>query len=104
MVNSRELDGVYRCLAHETRRDILLRLSLAISPLTVSQIETPYVPGEMSSPAVSKHLRVLEEAGLITRRKRGRTCDVSLKVELLNEARDFIDRLLKLHEAKLNPA
>lgn len=92
MVNSWELDKVYRCLADETRRDILLRLALAKSSLTVSQIEKPYVPGKMSKPAISKHLRVLEEAGLINRRMRGRSCDVTFNDEPLYIAGGVIER------------
>ena len=56
------LDAVFAALANPTRRAILARL--ATGEATVNALAEPF---EMSLPAVSKHIRVLEEAGLITR-------------------------------------
>jgi DNA-binding transcriptional ArsR family regulator len=64
---SSELDDVFGALADPTRRDILRRVTC--SELTVSEIANPY---DMSMAAVSKHLKVLEQAGLITKRKKGK--------------------------------
>ncbi|MDO8452397.1 MAG: helix-turn-helix domain-containing protein [bacterium] len=102
MVNSLELDRIYRCLADPTRRDILLRLALSKTPLTVGQISREYVPGRMSEPAISKHLRVLEKASLISRNWRGRNCEISLVSETLFGAKEDIEGVLKLLEAKLS--
>jgi DNA-binding transcriptional ArsR family regulator len=57
-----DLDAVFSALADPTRRAILTRL--ATSEASVNEIAAPF---EMSQPAVSKHLKVLEKAGLITR-------------------------------------
>lgn len=60
--NSKKLDAVFAALADPTRRAILTRL--ANGDASVSEIAEPF---EMSQPAVSKHLKVLERAGLISR-------------------------------------
>lgn len=57
-----DLNAVFAALADPTRRAILTRL--AASTATVSELATPF---EMSQPAISKHLKVLEQAGLIER-------------------------------------
>ncbi|MET8357133.1 metalloregulator ArsR/SmtB family transcription factor [Micromonospora sp. NPDC005171] len=56
------LDATFAALAHPTRRAILARL--ALSEATVTELAEPF---EMSQPAISKHLRVLERAGLVSR-------------------------------------
>ena len=58
----RSLDAVFAALAHPARRSILARL--AAGEASVNQIAAPF---DMSQPAVSKHLKVLERAGLIER-------------------------------------
>lgn len=60
------LDSAFAALADPTRRAILARL--ALGETTVMELAEPF---EMSQPAISKHLRVLEGAGLITRRAEG---------------------------------
>jgi len=68
MVNyPRALDSTFAALSDATRRGILARL--ASGEASVTALAAPY---EMSLPAVSKHLRVLESAGLVSRRKDGR--------------------------------
>ncbi|WP_420430538.1 ArsR/SmtB family transcription factor [Hyphobacterium sp.] len=57
-----QLDAAFAALAHPVRRAILARL--AAGEATVNEIADPF---DMSLPAVSKHIRVLEEAGLVTR-------------------------------------
>jgi DNA-binding transcriptional ArsR family regulator len=61
---TRDLDAVFAALADPTRRGIVERL-LARGELTVGDIAEPF---KISAPAISRHLRVLEEAGLIERR------------------------------------
>ena len=60
------LDSTFSALADPTRRAILSRL--AVGEATVMELAQPFA---MSQPAISRHLRVLEEAGLITRRIEG---------------------------------
>lgn len=60
------LDHAFAALADPTRRAILARLSLGEA--TVMELAKPF---EMSQPAISRHLKVLEESGLITRRVEG---------------------------------
>jgi DNA-binding transcriptional ArsR family regulator len=60
------LDDTFSALSDPTRRAILTRLTLGEA--TVMELAEPF---EMSQPAISRHLRVLEEAGLITRRIEG---------------------------------
>jgi len=79
------IDSVFVALSDSTRRDILQR-TLGTA-LTVNQIAADY---DMSLAAVSKHLKVLEEAGLITKRKNGRFVFISAVPGGLNEAHDYI--------------
>jgi DNA-binding transcriptional ArsR family regulator len=62
-----DLDRVYAAIADPTRRAILTRL--LEGPATVGELARPFA---ISAPAISKHLRVLERAGLMTRRVEGR--------------------------------
>lgn len=62
MTNSDHLDAALKALAHPTRRAILARL--AQGEASVNTLADPF---EMSLPAVSRHIKVLEDAGLITR-------------------------------------
>lgn len=66
-VKSRSLDGVFAALAHPTRRAILHRL--ARGEASVGEVAAPFA---ISLPAMSKHIRVLEDAGLIRRQLDGR--------------------------------
>jgi len=62
-----QLDMTFKALSDGTRREILARLSQGDA--LVTELAAPF---SMSLPAISKHLRVLEEAGLISKKKRGR--------------------------------
>ncbi len=63
------LDRIFHAFSDATRREILLRI-YSSKNLTVTEIASAY---RMSLPAISKHLRVLEDAGLIKRIKKGKT-------------------------------
>lgn len=65
--NSQELDSVYGALANSTRRKILTRLAREGSA-TITELAAPF---EMSLAAVSKHIKVLEKAGLIRKESEG---------------------------------
>ena len=64
MTNDDQLDAAFSALAHPTRRAILARLSQG--PATVNELAEPF---EATLPAISKHIRVLQAAGLIKRSK-----------------------------------
>lgn len=75
-VNPSTLDVVFAALSNQKRRDIVKTLSF--HPATVSQLAEKH---EMSLPAIHRHIRTLEEAQLIQRRKVGRTNFVAIKRE-----------------------
>lgn len=77
-------------LADRTRRGICERLLRGEQ--RISEVAEPFLK-EMSFPAVTKHLNVLERAGLILRRKSGRTCMISLQAEALGEAASLLEGL-----------
>jgi DNA-binding transcriptional ArsR family regulator len=82
---SLRLDDVFGSLADPTRRDILRRV--ARSELTVSQISADY---DMSLAAVSKHLKILEKAKLVMKRRHGKQQLVRLSPDALAEAREYL--------------
>jgi len=82
-----KLDAVFGALSDPTRRAIVERL--ALGELSVSELAAPF---RVSLPAISKHLRVLEEAGLVTRHKQGRVYYCHLNVEPIQSASVWIDR------------
>lgn len=81
------LDAVFHALSDPTRRGMLR--SLAGGERSVGELATPY---RMSFAGASKHVRVLERAGLVRRRVAGRTHICSLEALRLKEARDWINR------------
>jgi DNA-binding transcriptional ArsR family regulator len=87
MVNNREevLDLAFHALADRTRRDILKRL--AKGELTISRLAEAY---DMSLVAVSKHIKVLEKAGLVAATKEGRVHRCEMRFEPLVAASDEI--------------
>jgi DNA-binding transcriptional ArsR family regulator len=86
-MSGEHLNAVFSALADPTRRAILARLTEGDA--TVAEIAAPF---NMSQPAISRHLKVLEQAGLISRRRR-RTARLShLEVEPLQEASQWLDR------------
>ncbi len=88
------LDATFAALADPTRRAILARL--ANGEATVSQLAAPF---DMSQPAISKHLKVLERAGLITRGREAQRRPRKLEPRPLAEATDWIERHRKVWEA-----
>ena len=83
-----ELDLTFAALVDQTRRAILARLERE-DGVTVSELATPFA---IKLPAVMKHLDVLEDAGLITRSKEGRTVTVRLRAEPMRDALDWLRR------------
>jgi DNA-binding transcriptional ArsR family regulator len=87
MVNNspEHLDRVFSALADPTRRAILERLSR--SEASVTELAAPF---EMSLPAISKHLRILEHAGLIVRERQGRIHHMRLSAAAMKDAAEWI--------------
>lgn len=82
------LDRTFAALSDPTRRALIARL-VAEPTLSVSELARPL---PMSLPAVMKHLDVLSDAGLVTRRKTGRTVDCQLNAEPMKAAMEWLDR------------
>jgi len=81
MQASGELNVVFGALADPTRRAILVRLTSGDA--TVAELAAPF---DVSQPAISRHLKVLEQAGLISRRRRATARLSHLEAEPLREA------------------
>jgi DNA-binding transcriptional ArsR family regulator len=83
------LTTVFGALADPTRRAILARLASSSGDLTVAELARPFA---MTQPAVSRHLRVLEQAGLISRSRRATARLSHLEAEPLRDASDWLAR------------
>jgi len=94
---SRVLDRTFGALADPTRRRILAQLAKGEG--CVTDLARPHA---MSLAAVSKHLIVLEKAGLIKRRRNGRVHSLALEAKPMQEARAWIDRYRKFWEGNLD--
>ena len=95
--HSDSLDAVFGALADPTRRAILERLSSGVR--SVSELAEPF---EMSQPAISKHLKVLEKAGLVVRGKDAQWRPRALKAAPLKEANLWLEQYRKLWEERLD--
>jgi DNA-binding transcriptional ArsR family regulator len=92
-----QLDEVFYALSDSTRRSILDRLSSGEA--TVKELAEPFA---MSLPAVSKHLKVLEKAGLLGREVDGRVHHMRLRPEGLRTAAEWVDHYRKFWDAQLD--
>lgn len=90
------LDIVFHALGDRTRRALLARL--AQRPAMITELAKPF---EMSLPAVSRHIRVLEAAGLVTRTVTGRTHRCSLNARPLETAEAWLNRYRRFWEGSL---
>jgi DNA-binding transcriptional ArsR family regulator len=93
MKASERLDLTFAALADPTRRAILARL--ATGEATVAQLAAPF---EMSQPAISRHLKVLERAGLISMGVDAQRRPRKLEPKRLQEAVDWIERYREIFE------
>jgi DNA-binding transcriptional ArsR family regulator len=91
------LDSVFGSLSSPVRRDILQRV--ARDELTVTEISKPY---NLTFAAISKHLKILEKAKLIIKRRRGKEQLVTLAPQTLEEAAEYLDHYKKLWEDRLD--
>jgi DNA-binding transcriptional ArsR family regulator len=94
MTQSERLDATFAALADPTRRAILARL--ASGEASVTELCRPF---EMSQPAISKHLKVLERAGLISRSQDAQRRPRRLESQPLVEATEWMERYRSLWEA-----
>jgi DNA-binding transcriptional ArsR family regulator len=94
---SSELDVVFGALADPTRRQIMERLAEGQSGVT--RLAAPF---SMSLPAVSKHLRVLERAGLLRRHRHGREHRLEMQGAPMKEALRWIERYRRFWEESLD--
>lgn len=91
------LSAIFSALADPTRRAILARL--AEGDATVSELAQPF---SISLPAISRHLKVLEQAGLITRTRSAQWRSSSLRTEALREVLDWMEPYRELWDARLD--
>jgi DNA-binding transcriptional ArsR family regulator len=91
------LDLIFAALSDATRRSIIEQLRKGEA--TVSEVAAPHA---MSLPAVSKHLRVLEDAGLLHRRVEGRTHLLTVNAKPLAQATDWLERQRRFWEASFD--
>lgn len=96
MVEKR-LDTIFHALADPTRRGMLAQLALGES--SIGELAEPY---HMSLAGASKHVKVLEQAGLVARRKAGRTHYCSLEAGPLAEAERWLKQWEKFWNARLD--
>ncbi len=91
------LDAAFAALADPTRRAIMSRL--ARGDATVNELAAPF---DMSLPAVSKHLKVLERSGLISRRRDAQFRPCHLETQALDGALDWIDHHRRIWDERLD--
>lgn len=96
-MDAHALDAAFAALADPTRRAILARL--AQGETSVSELARPF---DMSLPAVSKHVRVLEQAGLISRSRVAQKRPCKLEPEALKNVDDWLARYRALWEARFD--
>jgi DNA-binding transcriptional ArsR family regulator len=87
-IKAEAVNDIFQAIANETRRSILLRL--ADSPCVVAELARPF---EMSAPAISRHLSVLERAGLVARSRSGKSQQIRIVRESLDPALRFVAEL-----------
>jgi DNA-binding transcriptional ArsR family regulator len=95
MVDTAELDATFAALADPTRRAILTRLRSGDA--TVSELAAPFA---MSQPAISKHLKVLERAGLISRGRQAQRRPCRLRARPLRDAVAWLENYRSFWEER----
>jgi DNA-binding transcriptional ArsR family regulator len=94
---SDRLSATFQALADPTRRAILARL--ALGETSVTELSEPFA---MSMPAVSKHLKVLERAGLITRGREAQWRPCRIEPQALKNIDEWLERYRRFWEASLD--
>jgi DNA-binding transcriptional ArsR family regulator len=96
-VASDQLSATFGALADPTRRAILARL--ALGETTVTELAAPF---QISLPAVTKHLKVLQHAGLITRGRHAQWRPCRIAAQPLRHAADWMEPYRRIWEEKLD--
>jgi DNA-binding transcriptional ArsR family regulator len=91
------LDATFAALADPTRRAILARL--ALGETSVKELAEPF---EISAPAISKHLKVLEKAGLISRGRDAQWRPCKLEPQALKSVDEWLERYRRLWEERFD--
>jgi DNA-binding transcriptional ArsR family regulator len=91
------LDAVFAALADPTRRQVVKLLADGSRPVT--ELSQPF---SMSLPGFMKHLRILENAGLLKREKEGRVVSCTLSAEPMKEASEWLTRYREFWERRLD--
>jgi len=96
-ISASHYDELFYALSDRTRRQMLMLLTNG--PQTVSELVAPF---ELSKQAVSKHLKVLEHAGLISKEKDGRLQNCSFNAEAMAEVQLIVDQYTQFWDQRLN--
>lgn len=96
-MQAERLDLTFAALADPTRRAIVARL--AKGEATVTELAAPF---DMSQPAISKHLKVLERAGLVSRGRDAQRRPCRLEASALREVTDWLERFRELWDARFD--
>ena len=91
------LDTVFSSLADPTRRDILERVAEA--ELSVGEIATPY---DLTFAAVSKHLKILEKAELVVKRREGKKHMITLAPYALKNADEYLEQYRRMWQSRFD--
>jgi len=97
MIPPDQLSATFAALADPTRRAILARL--ASGETSVTQLAEPF---QMSLPAVTKHLKVLQRAGLVTQSRKAQRRPCQLAAKPLREVSDWIEQYRQFWEQRLD--
>ena len=97
MTSANQLDETFAALSHAVRRQILARL--AEGDATVNELSEPF---DISLPAISRHIKVLEKAGLVARRRYAQFRPCTLNVERLREVASWTERYRPIWEARFD--
>jgi DNA-binding transcriptional ArsR family regulator len=97
MVQSQAIDRTFSALSDPTRREILERLSAG--PASISELAQPF---GISLPGVMKHVRILEEANLVTTEKNGRSRQCHLGPERMDDVTRWIERYRSQWQSRLD--
>src|SRR5947199_9216471 len=95
--HSRQLDGIFFALSHPTRRAMVARL--AKSDATVSELNEPF---RLSQPTISRHLKVLEKAGLIEHGRDVQRRPRRLRADSMKESAEWIEAFRHLWERRFD--
>lgn len=97
VVDDDRLSETFAALANTTRRDLLAHL--AAGAATVNELAEPF---DLTLPAISKHLKVLERAGLVARGRHAQYRPCAIDAGPLREVSDWVDRYRPMWESRLD--